>query len=131
MTKFKASEVKLVGKVNVSAKRLMELGDQLKQIRGSEGNQEVEVYLVPGKDANEASQLAFDFNQKKGEQKPVVQEVKPVETPQPAQKSEPKPEVQAPKVEEKPPEVPKAEVQSSQSKSENNQPAKAVEESAK
>ena len=83
----------------------MELGEQLKKVRGTDGNEEVDVYMVPGKESNEASQLAFDFVPKQPEQKPELKEEKKVEAQLPEEKAQPKEENQQPKAEEKPAEV--------------------------
>lgn len=130
MTKFKASEVKLVGKVKVSAKRLMELGEQLKKVRGTDGNEEIDVYMVPGKEASEAGQLAFDFVPKQPEQKPELKEEKKVEAQLPEQKAQPKDENQQPKAEEKPSEVKPLEEHSGQPRDEKNQAPNPAEQKA-
>ncbi len=129
MVQFKTSEVKNVGKVQVSAKRLRELAAKLEEVRGTDGNEEIDVYIVPGKGKEDASQLAFDFSKKetKVEEKKepeVKEEKKTVDTPvtveqqpkveeqanAPKEQEQPKTAVEVPK-EEKSQEAPQSEVE--------------------
>jgi hypothetical protein len=79
MVKLKATDVKNIGRVQVSAKRLRELADKLQEVRGTDGNEEIDVYIVPGKDTGEVAQLAFDFSKKETAEEPKVtaEETKP------------------------------------------------------
>jgi len=90
MAQFKSDEVKKVGKVQISARTLKELAEKLENVRGTVGNVEVDLYLIPNKeDESKVSQIAFDFSEE------IVPEVKPEEKP-----------VEDPKKEEKPIEQP-------------------------
>lgn len=100
MVTFKSDEVKSIGKVQISAKKLKELADKLKESRGSDENEVVEIYIVPAKEEGGVNQLAFDFS--KAEEKSETkkdkdagkEEVKEVKEEQP--KSEEKPEASEP-----------------------------------
>lgn len=107
MVQFKTSEVKSVGKVQVSAKRLRELAANLEGIRGTDGNEEIDVYIVPGKGKEDASQLAFDFSKKetKAEEKKepeVKEEKKTVDTPVTTEQPKVEEQANAPKEQEQP-----------------------------
>lgn len=82
MVKFKATDVKNVGKVQVSAKRLRDLADKLEKVRGTDGNEEIDVYVVPGADTGEVSQLAFDFSKRQETKTEDTKEEKKTEVPQ-------------------------------------------------
>lgn len=80
MVTFKTNEVKSIGKVQISAKKLKELADKLKEARGSDENEVVEVYIVPAKEEGGVNQLAFDFSKTEEKQETVKEETVKEET---------------------------------------------------
>jgi len=85
MVEFKSTDVKKVGKVEISARRLKELAEKLEKVRETDANVEVNLYLVPNKEEGKASQIAFDFSVEKKEEvkkeEPKKEDVKVEEKP--------------------------------------------------